>query len=72
MRQFEEEVDDCTDVRAKGYYYIVLKLSCRIYNQVERLRVDNPMLNRPFIYHRKNMQTALVNDQLNIRENLIK
>jgi len=72
MKQFEDEVDDCTAIRAKGYYYIVLKLSCRIYNQIERLRVDNPMLNRPFIYNRKNTQGSLVSDQLNIRENLVK
>ena len=56
MKQFDDEVDECSDIRAKGYYYIILKLSCRIHNQVERLRVDNPMLNRPFIYDEANLQ----------------
>lgn len=30
------------------------------------------MLNRPFIYNRENLQNALVRDQINIRNNLIK
>lgn len=30
------------------------------------------MLHRPFIYQRKNHQTVLVRDQVNIRENLIR
>ena len=41
MQQFEDEVDESKDIRAKGYYFIILKLSCRIYNQIERLRVDH-------------------------------
>ena len=32
MQQFEDEIDKFTDVRAKGYYYIILKLSTRIHN----------------------------------------
>ena len=31
MNQFEDEVDKCTDTRAKGYYFIILKLSTRIH-----------------------------------------
>ena len=72
MTQFDDEIDDCTEIRAKGYYYIILKLSTRIYNQIERLKVDNPMLNRPFIYNRENYQTGLIREQLNIRDNLSK
>jgi len=30
------------------------------------------MLNRPFIYNRENYQTALIREQLNIRDNLSK
>ena len=32
MEQFEDELEDCSELRAKGYYYILLKLSCRIFN----------------------------------------
>ena len=39
---------------------------------MERLRVDYPILNRPFIYNRENLQNSLVRDGLNIRSNLIK
>jgi len=55
LNQFEDELDELSDVRAKGYYFIILKQSCRIYNQIERLRVDNPLLNRPFIFMGKNL-----------------
>jgi len=72
MNQFDEEVEKCTDIRAKGYYFIILKLSTRIHNQIERLRVDNPMLNRPFIFNRENFQSSLVKQQLFIRDSLIK
>ncbi len=34
--------------------------------------MDNPLLNRPFIYNRANMQNTLVKDTLNIRQNLSK
>ena len=61
-----------TELRAKGYYFIILKLSTRIFNQVERLRIDYPILNRPFIYNRENLQNALVRDQINVRNNLVK
>lgn len=72
ITQFQEEFNDASETRAKGYYFILLKLSTRIFNQVERLRIDFPMLNRPFIYNRENLQNALVRDGLNIRNNLIK
>ena len=72
IKQFESEVDEASETRAKGYYYILLKISTKLHNQIERLKVDNPMLHRPFIYQRKNHQTVLVRDQVNIRENLIR
>lgn len=72
MGQLDSEFRHCSEVRAKGYYYILLKLSCRMFNQIERLRVDNPMLNRPFVYDDKNLQVSLVRDCLNLRNNLIK
>lgn len=72
ISQFQEEVDEATHMRAKGYYFIILKISTRIFNQIERLRIDFPILNRPFIYNRENFQNALVRDGMNIRNNLIK
>lgn len=51
LNLMDNEMDqDMTDVTAKQFYFTLLKISCRIYNQVQRLRIDNPMLNRPFIY----------------------
>ena len=32
IRQFQEEMEHATDTRAKGYYFIILKLSTRIFN----------------------------------------
>ena len=32
VNQFLAELDDCSDIRAKGYYYVILKISSRIYN----------------------------------------
>ena len=72
IKQFEAEVEEASETRAKGYYYVLLKLSTKLHNQVERLKVDNPMLHRPFVYQRRNLQTVLVRDQVNIRDNLVK
>lgn len=55
IAQFESEVAEASETRAKGYYYVLLKLSTKLHNQVERLKVDNPMLHRPFVYQRKNL-----------------
>jgi len=35
------------------------------------LRVDNPFLNRPFIFDKKNIQTSLVNETIELRKTLI-
>jgi arsenate reductase-like glutaredoxin family protein len=55
LNQFEAELDKMDSERAKAFYSLVLKMSTRIYNQIERLRSDNPMLNRPFIYNNQNV-----------------
>ena len=31
-RQLDAECVECTEVRARGYYFIILKLACRTYN----------------------------------------
>lgn len=36
------------------------------------MRVDNPMLNRPFMYNGQNLQQNLIREQLSIREALSK
>lgn len=56
--------------RARFYYGIILHQSLRIYCAVDRLRNDSPMLNRPFIYNRMNLQAHLIKQSLNIRSNL--
>lgn len=61
-----------TDATAKQYYFTLLKISCKIYNMVQMLRIDHPMLNRPFIYQGVNLQTHMIKQILNVRENLHK
>ena len=39
---------------------------------VQMLRTDHPMLNRPFIYQGKNLQTNMIKQILNVRENINK
>ena len=39
---------------------------------VQMLRTDHPMLNRPFIYQGVNLQTHMIKQVLNVRENLNK
>ena len=41
--------------QARKNYDTLLKQSARLYNIIERLRNDNPMLNRPFIYGKHNL-----------------
>lgn len=67
VNQFLVELNECSNIRAKGYYYVILKLSGRIYNQIERLRVDHPLLNRPFIYANSNYCPYLIKDGLILR-----
>lgn len=50
LNRLEDEIENIDCNEAKATYFILLKLSCRIFNQIERLRVDNPLLNRPFIF----------------------
>ena len=52
--QLKKEFKTASKIRNKGYYFVILKLSCRIFNLIERLRVDFPLLNRPFIYNNGN------------------
>ena len=56
----------------KEEYSKILKMSCKLFIQVERMRVDNPMLNRPFMYNGQNLQQTLIRDQINIRDVIIK
>ena len=72
LNQFEYELDEILPLRAKDYYYQILKMSCRIFNQIEHLRNDNPLLNRPFIFNKVNLQNHIIKQVLNIRRNLMK
>ena len=67
-----EEIKECSQLRAKGYYYIILKLSYKIHNWINRLRVDYPLLNRPFIYGRTNMGPHMVKEGLTLRKVILK
>ena len=50
VNQYEDELRRMDSQQAKNYYEVLLKISCRLFNHIDRLRVDNPMLNRPFVY----------------------
>lgn len=60
LNQFESEIDLIDENRARQYYDVALKLSVRVWNQIDRLRVDNPLLNRPFIFNHSNLQSLLI------------
>jgi hypothetical protein len=45
---------------AKNYYNGLVRLSCRLFNQIDRLRVDTPMLNRPFVYGGEDLQIVMI------------
>ena len=68
--QFENE---CVNYEQISYEYKkFVKLGVRIYNSIETLRVDHPMLNRPFVYNGFSMQNRIVKITLKIRKMLIK
>ena len=62
MNSFLDTLAQSQPDEVKESYNSILKLSCKLHNQVERMRVDNPMLNRPFMYNGQNLQSTLVRD----------
>ena len=55
LNTLEDQVDFISDEEAKATYFIILKSSFRLFNHIERMRIDNPLLNRPFIYKGANL-----------------
>lgn len=55
LNVLEDEIDNIAWNEAKTVYSEIVKISFRTYNQIEKLRVDNPMLNRPFIFNKNNV-----------------
>ena len=55
LNNLEDEWDNISAEEAKAAYFLLLKVAFRIFCQVDRLRVDNPMLNRPFVYNGDNL-----------------
>ena len=51
----EDELENIAWNEAKTVYLEIVKISFRTYNQIEKLRVDNPMLNRPFVFNGNNV-----------------
>lgn len=70
--QFATEIVTCSEKRAKGYYFVLLKMSHQLFGQVERLRVDHPMLNRPFMFNDESLQTTLVREQMRLHRRVVK
>ena len=61
LNVLEDEIDNIAWNEAKTVYLEIVKISFRTYNQIEKLRVDNPMLNRPFIFNKNNVQKHMIN-----------
>lgn len=55
LNVLEDELDNISWNEAKTVYIEIVKISLRTYNQIEKLKVDNSMLNRPFIFNEKNV-----------------
>ena len=55
LNTLEDQLKELTWQEAKMTYFMILKQSFRLYNFIVRLRVDNAMLNRPFIYKGQNL-----------------
>ena len=71
---FVDQIEnDCIPYESIEYEYKkFVKLGTRIYNSIETLRVDHPMLNRPFIFNGSSMQNKIVKVTLQMRKLLIK
>lgn len=65
------ETEVTAEERARDQYFQVLKSSWRIFTHIEQLRGDHPMLNRPFMFDGKNLQSELVRDVLKLRKMMI-
>jgi hypothetical protein len=52
-------------------YDSMLKLSFRLFNQIDRLRVDNPLLNRPFIVNKKDIQAICIEKTQQARQKML-
>lgn len=48
-----EIMNVCSEKTAQALYFLLLKIAYQLFNQIERLRVDHPLLNRPFIFKKK-------------------
>ena len=48
--------------RVRALYTIILKLSQKIHLLIARLRVDHPLLNRPFVYGRVDLTSHVVTE----------
>jgi hypothetical protein len=70
LNRFEEELDHIDSNLAKNYYQQLLKDSMLLYGKIDRLRGENPMLNRPFYFNSKNLQKTMIKQIVNIRRNL--
>ena len=58
--------------QAQAFYTKRVKLSARICNWVAALRVDHPMLDRPFVYAKTNAVNQLIKETLTHRRQLVK
>lgn len=72
LNHMEDSLDQMSSEEAKAAYFVLLKVSFRIYGSIDRLRVDHPMLNRPFIFAGWNLQNQMIKQTLNLRYNLRK
>ena len=64
---FREGLVDMDADEVHDHYQSLLKTSCKMYNQIETLRADNPLLNRPFMFQGQNLQPTLLKEQVDVR-----
>ena len=66
-----EEDEVCNDIITA--YKKMLKVSWSIFNTIEHLRLDHPMLNRPFVYGgNSSLQQIVVKELIVLRGDLLK
>lgn len=66
----KEYNDIMTADEARKFYRSLLGQSARLHGLIERMRSDNPLLQRPFVYEGENLQSRMVKQQLEIRNSL--
>ena len=55
---------------AKLAYRELVMTGFKIFNMIDRLRVDHPLLNRPFMYHGHDLQAQMIKHSQALRKSM--